>query len=154
MFSCPKLLTFIPLLSKLHSFCKTHWKFCRSNSADEKKKQGSNLMTFLSLLILKDDTSYVIEGSVHLPCLFLSPQPLPLSPSCTRSVPPWGASPCHGHSRSNPMASSWTMRSGTMRRWACSAFGFARPKASHCFMGGGQLRAQKETSWRQSRERK
>ena len=41
---------------------------------------------------------------------------LPLFPSCTRSVPPWGAPCCHGHSWSSPMASSWTMRSGTMRR--------------------------------------
>lgn len=62
-----------------------------------------------------------------MPCLFLSPQPLPLFPSCTRSVPPWGASPCHGHSRSSPMASSWTMRSDTMRRWASSAWGLQDP---------------------------
>lgn len=80
--------------------------------------------------------------SFWLPCLFLSPQPPPLSPSCTRSVLPWGASPCHGLSRSNPMASFWTMRSGTTRRWATFD-----PRLLRSPSGG-----HKEIGWRTPRE--
>lgn len=72
--------------------------------------------------------------SLWLPCLFFFPQPPPLYPSCTRSVPPWEASLCHGLSRSSPMESSWTMRSGTMRRWASFDLRLLRP-SQHCSVG-------------------
>lgn len=140
--SYPKLSLFIPLLlNTIHSAIHI-------GSSSEpvqlmgRKGQGSNPMTFLFLLIYERWHFSCNSRYVYLLCLFLSPQPLPLFPSCTRSVPPWGALPCHGHNQSNPMASSWTMKSGTMRRWVSSVSRLARPRASPCCMGIAQLRAQ------------
>lgn len=84
--TCSPVLTchlFSPLVPKLHLFCKTHRKFYRSSLVDEKCP-----MTFLCLFVSERQHFSYNRGSVHLPCLFLSLQPLPLSPSCTRSVPP------------------------------------------------------------------